>query len=61
MNVGDNVVLTQDVPPARAGSKGVVKAVDSQGNLGVDTTHDPQGNPRVFALPPTPPDRFAPA
>lgn len=52
MQEGDHVILNRDFGPCKAGSEGIVSHIDTQGNLTVDITHDPDCNPITFALPP---------
>jgi hypothetical protein len=61
MDIGSQVILVKDWPPARTGARGVVVSKDGSGNLGVRTTHDHEGNSWERLLPPAPPDTLRPA
>lgn len=56
---GDRVTLVRPAGGCRPGDEGVVRHVDSQGNLTVEITHrNPDCTPYTELLPPLPPDYF---
>jgi hypothetical protein len=58
MNEGDKVILQQELGPCKPGAEGIVKNIDTQGNVVVEITHDHKCNPFIFLLPPVNPDYY---
>ena len=58
MNKDDAVILQKALGPCEPGAEGVVKNIDSQGNIVVEITHDHQCNPFIFLLPPVAADYY---